>query len=376
MRDVAAARPVARRAPYRRARRRAELWLAVTSLVLTAVLGELMTRLFIPAPLPWRYPQLRYRSDTVLGFALAPDQRAFTADKAVTINARGLRGPEVSHARTPGRQRILVVGDSIAFGYGVNDADVLSVRLARRLEADGLAAEVVNAGVPAYNPDQEVAYVEEEGVRYRPDWIVVAARWDDINDKSGVHVSPEGQLESAEDEAIGPLSEAIELAAETPTGFMVRNALKRSLFLYGSLEGMRAVVGRMRPDAAGRLRDDVLEGRETPTVLAGWRRMDSALGRLAGVGSTHAFRTLLVAFPIPVAVTRSFPEDLYPVRMSEMADHRHLPLLDLETSFRARAAAGASLFIPYDGDHPNAAGHDLAAAEIAKFLEAAEVASR
>src|SRR2546425_1071213 len=71
---------------------RANLALLTGSIAFSLVLGEVIARTFLPAPLPWRYPQLLYRADSALIFALRPDQSAFTADKPAQINARGFRG--------------------------------------------------------------------------------------------------------------------------------------------------------------------------------------------------------------------------------------------------------------------------------------------
>ncbi len=40
---------------------------------------------------------------------------------AVNINSQGVRGREISVLKTPGRLRILVLGDSYTFGVYVND---------------------------------------------------------------------------------------------------------------------------------------------------------------------------------------------------------------------------------------------------------------
>jgi hypothetical protein len=196
--------------------------------------------------------------------------------------------------------------------------------------------------------------------------VIVGVCWNDINDKSDVQVSPEGWLIASGERGAAPLTSL----TESGSAYALRNALKRSRLVYAALQGGRAIVAAFRPDSATLLRSDVLEGRETPRVAQGWQHVDDALHRLHALAAAHGFRPLLVAFPIPIAVERSFPRSSYPLRLRALADREGVPLLDLNDAFRAVYRDHESLFIPYDGDHPNALGHDVAARAIVDFLMA------
>src|SRR6185295_10260891 len=147
----------------------ANLALLACAVAIAIAVLEIAARIALPAPPPWRYPQVQYRADPVVIFALAPDQHAFTGDKPVTVNARGLRGPVVPYDHPADRSRILFIGDSIVFGAGVPDDATSPVRLAQMLAARGLPADVINGATPAYNTEQEIAFLETEGIRYAPD---------------------------------------------------------------------------------------------------------------------------------------------------------------------------------------------------------------
>ncbi len=333
---------------------------------------ELMARMLLPAPLDWRYPQTRYVADADLIFALEPGQHTFSADKPVVVNARGYRGPEIPYARTPGAARVLFLGDSIAFGYGVNDAEVVSERTVAILRAQGMAIEAVNTAVPAYNTEQEVASLARDGVRYAPDWVVLAVCWNDIGDKSVVRVDSAGELTT--EGARGP--SALDAVAQSSTGYGVRNLLKRSRLLYGTLQGVRTLeTTSSPPDPQTEFRTNVLGGRETPAVADGWQRFEKALQRLRAVADAHGFRVVVAPFPIPLALERAFRESMYPRRVNEAAARAGFPVIDLESAFRKAFHGHESLFIPYDADHPNAAGHDLAAREIARWIAAHPVSA-
>jgi hypothetical protein len=80
----------------------------------------------------------------------------------ITINSLGLRGPEIGFTPERGVTRILVLGDSFAFGAGVNDEHTFPARLGDDL---GPGFEVVNLGVTGYSTDQELILYEELGAK-------------------------------------------------------------------------------------------------------------------------------------------------------------------------------------------------------------------
>jgi len=272
---------------------------------------ELVARALLPAPQQFPYPQLRYRADPLLGFALDPEQRAFNADQAVTINARGLRGPLVPYERVPGRQRLLFLGDSITFGWGVRDDEVVTARVVALLGEAGVAAEAVNTSVPGYNAEQEVTYLEHEGRRYGPDWVIVGVYWNDINDHAETRVGARGELTSG---AAGWGAPLVRVWA-SETGYALRNALKHSRLLWAAREGWFAVLAALAPDAYGSFRSDVLEGRATEQVERGWQHLETSVQRIVTLADRHEFQPLLVSFPLPLMLQRSFPHSSYPARL-------------------------------------------------------------
>jgi len=86
-----------------------------------------------------------------------------------TINAAGYRGTLYPLDRTPGKVRLLMLGDSLAFGYGVADEDTSS----RQLEQIEPSLEVVNLAVQGYGTDQEFLRFEREGLLFHPDVVIL-----------------------------------------------------------------------------------------------------------------------------------------------------------------------------------------------------------
>lgn len=99
----------------------------------------------------------------------------------VSINQLGLRGPEVT-ARDPEGTRILAVGDSNVFGYGVAHEDTW-----HQLVAEGLAddlerpVETLNAGVPGAGLAWPLHFIRRHCDRLDPDLILLGVVLNDIS---------------------------------------------------------------------------------------------------------------------------------------------------------------------------------------------------
>jgi len=121
--------------------------------------------------------------DRALRFRLKAGFRATVDGVDYRINALGLRGPELARKKSEGTRRVLLVGDSYAFGLGVAEGDSIAARLEERLNAtaadagNGGAArapfEVLNFGVPAYQTEQERLLLERVGFALEPDVVVL-----------------------------------------------------------------------------------------------------------------------------------------------------------------------------------------------------------
>src|SRR5262245_61007967 len=107
-------------APAHRPTRRGGVALAAASVVTLALLAaaaELGARLYSPDYLTQtRGPHVF--SDTY-GWAARRGVAAHLAGQPVTLNEHGYRGPSLSLPRGRGLTRVVVLGDSVAFGLGV-----------------------------------------------------------------------------------------------------------------------------------------------------------------------------------------------------------------------------------------------------------------
>jgi len=111
-----------------------------------------------------------------LAYELRPGVRGTFMDAALKINSHGFRGPSVPEVPRDGAIRVVGIGDSMAFGWGVDDKDTFLMYLKRRFHRDYPNApplEIVNLAVPGYNTNQEVEAFLTKGLTYQPHLVVL-----------------------------------------------------------------------------------------------------------------------------------------------------------------------------------------------------------
>ncbi|MDP6946525.1 MAG: hypothetical protein QF464_20415, partial [Myxococcota bacterium] len=120
-----------------------------------------------------------YEADATFGVRLAPHATTATRSRqgrvtTVRTNALGFRGDDwvLAEEARPVAGRVLLLGDSQVFGYGVDETDGMASRLQGLL---GSEAEVLNAGAPTWGPHEQVLALEEFGPRYRPEVVIFFA---------------------------------------------------------------------------------------------------------------------------------------------------------------------------------------------------------
>lgn len=75
---------------------------------------------------------------------------------------------------------ILIAGDSLSFGWGVNRSERYSAVLERRLEARGRDVRVLNAAVPVHGIRDYYLVSKRLGKKYRPDIIIIGVNTNDV----------------------------------------------------------------------------------------------------------------------------------------------------------------------------------------------------
>ena len=159
-----------------------KLALVLVSLAIGLVFLEISLRVVCPQKtlpqLKINYPAMFSESD-YLPYRLRPGYtgrlRTPEFDTTIRINSLGFRDKEFARTKK-GQYRILFLGDSFTFGWGV-EAEESYPKLTEKILQNAhppRPVETINAGFACcYSPDTYYLYLKKEGVTLDPDLIVV-----------------------------------------------------------------------------------------------------------------------------------------------------------------------------------------------------------
>jgi len=317
--------------------------LTLAALALAGLLAEGVARIWLPTWRPGTAERARFWSPHPLyGWAHRPGTRGrFVGpgwDVEVRINSHGLRDVEHAYERTSSdRRRLLLLGDSFGWGFGVEQEETLTAVLGR-LCPDW---EFVNASVSGWGTDQEYLYYREEGRRYAPDAVVLLIYANDVLELSRDHMYgyPKPYFAVEEDRLV---LRNVPVPERTP-----------GQRLYTWLAAHSFVAHRLL--AVTRIGVAIDVGGSTQLDLAVSERLLRRFARELRAEDV-AFRWVLI--PMEPALA-----DVY----RAVGRAEGVPVLDLAASFETARAHGETLTLP-DNPHWNAAGHRLAARELAQAL--------
>lgn len=92
----------------------------------------------------------------------------------IKINSKGLRDKERPYEKN-NKYRILGLGDSFAFGHGMeSEESYLSILEKLLQEQKDSTYEVIKAAAPAIGPQRYLTILQNEGLKYNPDLVLVS----------------------------------------------------------------------------------------------------------------------------------------------------------------------------------------------------------
>jgi len=364
--------------------------LAVGAALAALGAAELALRLFAPQAL--LHDPDAFLPDPNLGARLKPGfaDRVVTTEFSSTwaINVDGYRGPRAG-SRGPADLRVVTLGDSFTFGYGVEEEQAWPRQLERLLdEGSGPSAagvEVLNLGVGGYGTWQEAAWLEEKAPSLKPDLVVLGFY---VGNDPADNARAARAARASHDGGEGG-------ATPAEAGGSRTERLKRWL---GSRVHLYALVSTRGDELLVRLglrqlvypfEMEILRPRETPEVSEAWRSTQPALTRLAVFSRRTGTPVMVVVIPMKHQVSepvwrrlvahyagewdRDRPQRL----MRDMLGVEGLEEIDLLEGLRQEAAREPNVPLYWARDqHWSAAGHAAAARLIAGGLRKGILADR
>jgi uncharacterized protein YjbI with pentapeptide repeats/lysophospholipase L1-like esterase len=108
-------------------------------------------------------------------------QEIIRNDEVREVNSYGFSGPEFSDDKPDNTYRIFAVGGSTTYGTGVKDVEAWPAFLQQKFDEIELDfnVQVINAGIPNANSNNEYQMISDRLVQYQPDLIIM---YDGVND--------------------------------------------------------------------------------------------------------------------------------------------------------------------------------------------------
>ena len=357
--------------------RSASAFLRVALVLVAALLAaEVLVRWLAPQPHLVIEAGL-YEADPPGGYRLRPGYRGSITnrvefDHAVVVDERGLR----ESPGTPGPTRLLVIGDSFTFGLGVRDDETFAARLARRPDL-----EVLNGGLPGIGVPALVDWYERHGRALEPALLLLAVFvGNDLAD-----ARPDREETRIVDGLVVPTVLRPGVGSWLYRHSDLARLAKRAAG-GPALTSLRLAAGWREPWEISNLRWEFSIYATPPSaeIRAAEETTDRALARLAALCAADGTRLLAALVPtrvqlepevwgatlVRLGLDPASHDREQPVRVFARLLAAHgIPYTDLAPAFAAGLADDPPLYYRQDR-HWTSAGHELAARELAAFLEA------
>ena len=290
----------------------------------------------------WHDPNTRF--DPTLGWHPVPDSRLVNGWGTVSTNSDGFRSSEVA----PGVTSVLLLGDSVAWGYGVSDEDTLPSLLDSLLR--GTQRQVSNLAVSGYGVGQYSLFLERHIGRFaNPERVIVVIyTGNDLQEtRSNVAYGKRKPLFLLEDGGLRLANRAI-------SKYCLRNVLSKSIIARTICARFAGLASWLDAAAVDREVDEAQAKAVIVMLLNGMERL--------AVDRGAAFTVVLS--PRRDDVTQESVEHRW---FREGLRREGFEVVDLLVSMRAISEPGIdSLFL--DGGHLTRAGNGALARMLCRRL--------
>ncbi|MEQ1895630.1 MAG: hypothetical protein ABL998_24080, partial [Planctomycetota bacterium] len=128
----------------------------------------------------------RELDDPVRRYGLRPGVALELDGWTFRVSSQGTRGPEVPSPKPAGEKRLLMLGDSFAFGLWCDEDETVAAQLVARANAreqelsSGITWRALELGVAGYHLGQSRRALEQDGLALAPDLVVLYMNTNDL----------------------------------------------------------------------------------------------------------------------------------------------------------------------------------------------------
>jgi hypothetical protein len=263
-------------------------------------------------------------------------------------NSLGYRDVERALAKPAGVRRVVSLGDSFAWGVGIEHDDTYARRVERVLNRrPGERWEIVQLARPGMGTVEEAEQLAAEGIAYGPDAVVLGFVLNDSEDEN-----------AAEERRARDWEETRRERQERRTGgrLLDRSAL------------WRFVAGRLEATVQNRRRLAAYRSQFLP-AYPGWVACRGALGRMGALCRERNVPFVVMIFPLFAdPLDERYPFADIHALVAQAAREAGAVVIDLLPAFRGLRSS----LLVVDGandEHPNEIAHRIAAQELLRTLD-------
>ena len=320
--------------------------LLLASLSLSAFMGELTLRFLGYRGAPESImTNVRLVDDPIINWRYVPGSHVQNGRVINAYNSAGFRDIEHKISKPPGITRVVVLGDSLSEGYGVEWKYVFANFLQAEL---GRNHEVLNLAMGGLNTPQEIHLLAREGLRYQPDLVILNFVLNDCDFFTEYHAAQ--RYRAKKDSKIDLLN--IEVNPE------LKQYLKSSALIYFVKERLEDVMGRITGHEETNYYQRIWASEDNrQKIVAGFNKLQS-------LQKQNGFQAIVIIWPLLVKYS---DYGFQPVHewVIEQANLRGFSSIDLIDRF-AKFSYRDLQISAEDSVHPNALGHKLG---VEAFLE-------
>ena len=300
--------------------------------------------------------------DNELGWRLKPNTSDKWGNVVVSINKKGLRGPEIPYKKEEPSIRILYLGDSVTFGYKLEKYEQSFPYVVENIlkKEQHHTIETINAGVGGYSPWQYYKYLEKEGIKYEPDIVVVSFVLNDVYEKLELSLFGGDYLGNQLSKSYYSLADM--LKHKSSIYYLVHSLMTKVRF--GKRPQERAIAEEVL------FAKNLAYSPDNPHIEKAWKITLENLTKIVSFCKTQNIPLLLVVFPFMFQFEdiegSSAPQRV----LREYSEEQMIPCLDLlpllHDYLMEKKLKPDDLFL--DHDHLSPLGSEVVASMIVDFI--------
>jgi lysophospholipase L1-like esterase len=313
------------------------------SFLITIILLEIL--LYFIHPIEYRQPPMRLSNDTWrellhrpssvpgLAYELVPNREQYSHGAIIRTNSFGMRDDEPHTGVDDSLHRIVVLGDSFTFGFGVTGKDTYPNVVERLLneKIKDEQFEVLNLGTGGYSTHDEALVFEHKGMRWNPKLAVIGYV---LND-------PE----------IDPIQPLHSYFQET-SWWQYSNILRLVVKVKNNWDIMLLGKG------------DYIEYLHAHQLK--WQSVVEGLNKIGSIAKERNIPVLLLIFPMTRKSWTDYPYRKLHEQVGNTAKEKGLYLIDLYDHFSQYPPE--DLMVAPGDSHPSRLGHELTAHAIYQWI--------